>query len=961
MHFSEDVSYVSTTACLSPKSLVDIFTGQPRGKELQDLQEQSDREENLLNANTNEVSTTTTTNLSHNLSDNPFARMTPSTNSSQGEAFLKTARVQITQPSPTDPQNDSISTATSNTHTRVSIKDISKLQEPEFICRNPPRIGFGMDGSHSHKRSALGVTRESVIRQTPQCNLTSIIRTDDDMPEIPSFLHFQQIQPPQASGVELREQGDISTSKSFHFYGRSNKMYQQKIPSAGAAASTYPPNSPQLLSQNPNQSQLAIVSPNPGSNNRSSLTYDFDRMENVRSDTPDVRSRHWNDHQYYQRRNQYGQGQIDPATQFNYRRPNSEWSYRGASFLDGTPHGILQQQLSPSSMDSTCPQPPSSPCLMEMAKLVHTTPVHLQYFNSVNSMLRTVAECNPAASFSPTPLSSSSSSYPPSSTSHHLQLAPNYSDFKPPATPSMMSPTDTMTNSRQHPVVERRSSSSDSDTFKVPCNGGVKRRILTKWDGHHQEPKSGLVDVGGGKVVYSSVVPSPTTPGMEFAHLLDQSQVEIRTDLNPMNYNQNRRRNAMGEDANFWEQILKESNSMHRSQGSMVHIYDNAMTGPNFEALGGGGEVQLRGGATLTPYSHLHQQYQQPPMAEVSVTHVVGGGGGNDGGQKPRPTTTTQTNYQNTTYPRIMARVDPSGRPVGIFTADGQPCLVSAYEQEQPQLLTACDVTTPNTCVTELAESHLQYQHRIIRQISTEGSRNRQQPGFLPQQQQQPNMSLRRRKSSIPVRILPTDSDSVVVQNPFEEEDSSSNSKRSQIQAGGDFAKIAAKLCHGPIVHPTSRDSFGQHTTLTNIHHQFHSAQSYHVQQRFIGKAGHFMNCQPKFTSGGRITDFSGRNPCSTGKGSGAKNFNVESNFANRSTPTPSSSIGSGSSNIEMQHQIDAEYHGNERRPGVSTTGPGSTNWPPFAVCQRYYETTQNIRTRLKNLNKQRKGHRPSE
>lgn len=1007
VHFSEDVTYVtSNNACL--EELVDIFTGQPRsGKQL---------------SSSDEV--TTTCELPTSV-DNCYTRVEGVCGLEPGLRLpslifpTSTSEVHLDTRASVDTfalqlNNTPTSIINSTPTTSISCQDNISLKT-KFLNYKIPRVQIQFDNNKEvnsnseggdQDQSRFGVTRESVIRETPQSqpNLIHHMIQMQHPQEFAFFHHHHKQNNPHFS----LPQPNSKPGKSYPICGTyqdSKRKYFHPFPSQYAPNVSKPVNTPQfIMSRNPNlpphsheNQKYSASSSGRGTSsttNQSKFRYEGLQVTSQMGALVGARS-HQSVHSYQN------------PDHHHHVRHRAKYQHQMQTSSPGSAKDTSFQPMYQHPHDQLSPQPSSSPCLLEMEKLIHSTPDQAQYFNSVNSMLKTVAEFNPGGSdpFSPSPtpftipttVHSSPIPFPflenqSDQSSFNANLNCNRTFNSTQLSPSQASGGSRFTNGGK----------SDSETFKVPSNGGIKRRILTNFlrDEHHEINMKGIHPP-----LFSSVVPSPTTQhNMEYSTLVDQAQVEIRTGLNPVNCgggtgeNINRR-----QDKRFWEQVLKESNGMYGSRMVNDQIYDTSSSGgrQRFELGYGPGETGYVSSPSLVPasnnssaaaygFAQLEQIQRHPPFRREDEVQFV------NNSQTNYPeryrhrnddsiTSTHQQSYQNPGYPRIMARVDPSGRPVGVFTADGQPCTMSGYELDQHQhsILTAQEL--------QQGGSHSKYQHKIIRQVSSPQRPRSRMPepqcvsaGNFRENQTTHNFPLhRKRKSSTPVRLLPNgaDSDNIIVQNPFQDEESSSiSSPSSQDQFQRETPSTSSVRSQNQKATTSRPQLFVKGGQQNMIHKPLLNERP---QTSSVSKVDRFINYLPKFTSGGQITDFSGRNPCIAGESGKAfknySNISVATNIGIWNTGNSSVGIGVGliskstaslSTELQLQQvRANSEYYenvgngngigqsgstGNEEGSNDNLSGGG---WPPFAVCQRYFETTQNLVSRLKDLDSQRKGH----
>jgi hypothetical protein len=555
----------------------------------------------------------------------------------------------------------------------------------------------------------------------------------------------------------------------------------------------------------------------------------------------------------------------DPTQHINYH------NYGGHKGLDSSRmNHYYRQEYPPVDRGNLIP---TSPSLMQMERLVHSAPnqTNKQYINSVNTMLRTVAK------FSSISTPNTAAAYPsPESTG-----APSESQSPYPAT-TYLSPC-------RGPLA-LNTLASDASPFKVPTHTGIKKRILNKWD-EHQETKR--METGPQS---PHIVPAPTTPEM------NSSQVEIHTGVNPSSVEQPFPESAayygtsktLFSDKPFWHKMIKEHENAYKkgsaNAAAEMSIHKSSRkrsSTPNSHPS----NPQPNFNPQLQPLAHYMRQqdvgadrhYLIPPQ---------------------QPHFHPQYSHKPNFYPDLSPQIETSGR------ASSAPIL---EQLTPPQLLTASGVDQTSLPL-DMANNHLQYQHRIVRQATSDTyvqiqEYNAMQIQMQTQQQQQ---SPHKRKSSVPTRIIPNRSgESVVVQNPFEEEETnltnSSYKKRAHPTSSSHnnhFQKVPPLLniaSYNPS--PPNGNTFSPA--------QLQKLKEYSKQVLANGEA-QFLSCQPNFTSGGH--------------------FSV---YNEKYTPAPS--------HIPTQQQ-----------EGGGLNGQSATWSRPFLVAPRYSESTLKIRDRLSGLNDKR-------
>jgi uncharacterized Zn-finger protein len=769
VHFSEDTSFFNTTACLSPGSLVDIYTGQSRSSN--------------------------------------------STGSSCGgggasSSFDKEDGSPTVQPSLVTIPEDGSS---------VLLEDIK-------IIRNPQEgVGGTVAQVSALRRQPIDRVnaRESVIRETPAATTFPSSGIGPVRKTLSSTLLQNVTQVVNSSrratfvrGNGAKAEHSVSDSNNYdntqidHFH-TSGRPQSHPQPSSQSIRHVYlgmtslnsyniEGESSLTVPQRPNSDPICIASSSSAlSNNGIEADYGTLPVEYCSHATNNIRTQR-DTHQRLQ--------------EIHYTHETSE---------------------KPSSLQD----------MQKMVDIQEDSKVPMDYFNSVKTMLKTVADFGPKDNLDG-------------------GEGTSVGDVTDDSLISFNDGNDEISGGGNRNAEER--SSSSENQFKTPSHAGVKRRILTKWD-EHQEKKEGPEDSSiyygnrslpyptissSDNDVYSQRDPICNSSGQyhHYSHHLASLENSLRSTGGMQS--------MTAEDRQFWEQVIKESTAMYRS-GDNPAAYQRQ-------------------------FQELH--YLTMQQSQMTQTHLEGRTTHNS----LQPPSYSHRTVGESQYPRIMQKVDSHGKPVNCNGLQ----MVSSHENNGIII----DASNGNMSSSQLmvyspTQTQKQYEYRIIPQATCGGtiashgngsiivSPNQQIPKFSSintshnqQQQHQRAQSdqpvMRKRKSSFPNRVVQSQispCDSVLVQNPFEEEEVTYQCKSNKAN-GNYFPQVShentgkkQKLSSSPRRCPTiSSNAFSAqaHYDALQLHQQLLQHQQ-NVQIQINDhhhQTGNIVHSPIKFGCGGQLS-----------------------------------------------------------------------------------------------------------
>jgi len=718
VHFSEDTSFFSTTACLSPGSLVDIYTGQSRsnsnGSSSGGIGNINDT------ATTCSISTTTSTTA---IQDEP--------NHSSLPTFERLSDA-----------DDSSSIVFKE------IKIIRKTQEGVggtvsqlSLLRRPP-----------NHRAITVATRESVIRETSSWFEPNPERRSSYMQNsaMERESHLNTSRRPQSNPHPQQNVKVQANNFSTACMGESNLTLPQRPSSDPLHPSSYI-----SLFPSTQDNQVKPIQP---------VEYNVDYY-NTSQSTP--LSGDGGDG-----------GGLAPFHQIqNKKSPFPQ--------LNTSAFQIRDNSL-------------AFPDIQKMLEEPETTKTNTEFLNGVKSMLKTVADYGPQDN---SVVESESGEIQ----NHHQSSMDLYT-----STGESESDPSTINN---FPQDSRSLESEDNNNFKVPSHAGVKRRILTKWDEHQEkkcEPGSPLAYYGGGNMYPPQPSNSENVSKYQHSNYHHQPfslEGSLRApgglhDMPP-------------EDQQFWEQILRESSAMYKPPHTQ-ETYQRQFQELQYRfSLHQQQQQSHQNRSDYYSTASGQQQYQQQqlkPDGDMSyLNHLLPGVGGSG--------MNTNTNNSNRQFGYNNGLLNHHQSLSGFLHDQNNPACSSAsgetmgssqlmlfnpvqahkqYEYRivpQPTSVGNGGTVVPNHA-NEILNSHphpLQDSGSILSSTPTTTSNNipthynKHQQNFPLNYQPQIQSDLstpRKRKSSFPNRVIQqpkiSPGDSVVVQNPFEEEEVTLQNKMRQ-------------------------------------------------------------------------------------------------------------------------------------------------------------------------------------